>query len=87
MMAHRPVCGTVKKVTVSSSGDHWYVFIQVECEVNEPCVPTKVKALGGDLGVVHALVLSDGTVYDLPRMTDLDKQREADLHKQGEIDI
>ncbi|WP_179214052.1 transposase, partial [Rhizobium sullae] len=65
-------------VTVSLSGDHWYASIQVEREVAEPTVRDGID-LGGDLGVVNALALSDGAVYDLPRMSDAEKRREETL--------
>jgi putative transposase len=78
MVAHREIVGTVKNVTVSLSGDHWYVSIQVEREIEEPAVRDTVE-LGGDLGVVNALALSDGTVYDLPRMTEKEKRKEENL--------
>jgi transposase len=78
MVAHREIVGTVKNVTVSMSGDHWYASIQVEREVEEPAGRDTVE-IGGDLGVVHGLVLSDGTVYDLPRMSDKEKRKEENL--------
>jgi putative transposase len=78
MIDHRAIIGDVKNVTVSTSGDHWYVAIQVEREVAEPEVRQGVD-LGGDLGIVHALALSDGTVYDVPRMTDKEKRKEENL--------
>jgi putative transposase len=80
MVAHRGIIGTVKNVTVSLSGDHWYASIQVERDVDEPAVRDSVE-VGGDLGVVNALVLSDGTVYDLPRMSDKEKRKEANLQR------
>lgn len=80
MIDHREIIGTVKNVTVSISGDHWYVAIQVEREVDEPAVREGLE-LGGDLGIVHALALSDGTVYDVPRMTDKEKRKEENLQR------
>jgi putative transposase len=80
IVAHRMIVGTVKNVTVSLSGDHWYASIQVEREVDEPVIRDMIE-VGGDLGVVHGLVLSDGTVYDLPRMTDKEKKKEATLQR------
>lgn len=78
MIDHRAIIGEVKNVTVSISGDHWYASIQVEREVEE--TPLREGAeLGGDLGIVHALALSDGTVYKVPRMTDKEKRKEANL--------
>jgi putative transposase len=85
LVMHRQFLGMVKNVTVSSSGDHWYVSIQTEREVEDPvdlaANPDAVE-LGGDLGVLNALVLSDGTVYDLPRMTNKESRREAALSKK-----
>lgn len=80
IVAHREIVGTVKNVTVSLSGNHWYASIQVEREIAEPAARDTVE-VGGDLGVVHGLVLSDGTVYDLPRMSDREKKKEANLHR------
>jgi putative transposase len=80
MIDHRPIIGIIKNVTVSTSGDHWYVSIQVEREIDEP-VMREGPELGADLGIVHALALSDGTVYDVPRMTDKEKLKEKNLHR------
>jgi putative transposase len=38
--------------------------------------------LGGDVGVVNALALSDGTIFDLPRMSDKEKRKEANLARR-----
>ncbi len=78
MVDHRRIIGTIKNVTVSISGDHWYASIQVERSVKEPPVREGLE-LGGDLGIVHALALSDGTIYDVPRMTDKEKRKEENL--------
>jgi putative transposase len=80
MIDHRSIIGIVKNVTVSTSGDHWYVSIQVERQIDEP-VAREGLELGGDIGIVHALALSDGTVYDVPRMTDKEKRKEENLHR------
>jgi putative transposase len=80
MIDHRPIIGIIKNVTVSISGDHWYASIQVEREIDEPAVREGAE-LGGDLGIVHALALSDGTIYDVPRMTDKEKRKEENLQR------
>lgn len=84
LVMHRPYHGAVKNVTVSTSGDHWYVSVQTEREVADPidllANPDAVE-LGGDIGITNALALSDGSVYDLPRMSDKEKRREAALSK------
>jgi putative transposase len=84
LVLHRPFHGTVKNVTVSADGDDWYVSIQTEREVEDlPDVfglPDLVE-LGGDVGVVNALALSDGTVYDLPRMSEKERRKQANLQR------
>lgn len=58
----RDVLGTVKNVTVSRSGDKWYVSIQTEREVTVP-IP-EGKDAGIDMGIVRFATLSDGTFYE-----------------------
>jgi len=83
MVAHREIVGTVKNVTVSLSGDHWYASIQVEREVDEPLQVSDAEAVerGCDLGVVNALAMDDGEVFDLPRMGEREKRKEENLHR------
>jgi len=81
MAAHREVVGDVKNLTVSKQGEWWFVSIQVEREIQEPVLKIG-EAVGGDLGTVNALALSDGTVYDLPRMSEKERRREAALHRR-----
>jgi putative transposase len=78
MIDHRSIIGDVKNVAVSISGDHWYASIQVVREIEEPPFRDGPE-LGGDLGIVHALALSDGTIYDVPRMTAKEKRKEENL--------
>ena len=59
----RPVEGTLRNVTVSRKGKHWFVSIQTEGEVTEPVHPSS-SAVGGDRGVKRFLSLSDGTFYE-----------------------
>lgn len=57
------ITGKLKNATVSKSGKHWFVSIQVEQEIGKPVHPSASIA-GGDLGVKHLLTLSDGTHYE-----------------------
>ncbi|HLH76552.1 MAG TPA: transposase [Candidatus Binataceae bacterium] len=57
----RDVLGTVKNVTVSWSGDKWFVSIQTEREV-EPPTP-RGDAVGIDMGVVRFATLSNGKFH------------------------
>ena len=55
----RKVQGLVKSVTVSQKSGHWYVSIQTERKVAEPCHPA-ATVVGIDLGVVRFATLWDG---------------------------
>ncbi len=59
---HREVVGTVKNVTVSRQGNHWYVAFQVEIDVPEPVHPA-TAAVGIDLGIATFAAFSDGQLY------------------------
>ncbi|MDX5936490.1 RNA-guided endonuclease InsQ/TnpB family protein [Acidithiobacillus thiooxidans] len=52
----------IRNVTVSRSGGHWTVAIQIEKEVLDPVHPS-TTAVGGDRGVANLLTLSDGTLF------------------------
>ncbi|MGE0049287.1 MAG: RNA-guided endonuclease InsQ/TnpB family protein [Acidithiobacillus sp.] len=54
--------GEIRNVTVSRTGGHWYVAIQVEKEIPDPVHPS-TTAVGGDRGVANLLTLSDGTMF------------------------
>ena len=56
----REMEGTVKNVTLSRRGGHWYVALQAELEVPEPVHPAKGKEVGIDLGIVTFAAFSDG---------------------------
>lgn len=57
--ASRDVLGEVRNVTVSRSGDKWFVSIQTEREVKQP-VPSSTTAIGIDVGIVRFATMSDG---------------------------
>ena len=58
----REVLGTVKNVTVSRTGDTWFMSIQTEREVQVPI--HQGTAVGIDMGIVRFATLSDGTVLE-----------------------
>lgn len=68
MVMHRPIVGTVKNVTVSVVAGDWFVSIRVEHAVAVVPINSGVE-IGIDLGGVQPIVLSDGTVINLPRTT------------------
>jgi putative transposase len=68
MVMHRPVIGKVKNVTVSVIAGDWFVSIQVELQLAVVAVNRGVE-IGIDLGGVQPIVLSNGIVVDMPRIT------------------
>ena len=58
----RPIEGTVKNVTVSRQGQHWFVAFQVEEELPDPVHPA-TAAMGIDLGIATFAAFSDGTLH------------------------
>lgn len=59
----RQVLGEVKNVTVSRSGDRWFISIQTERDMESPIHPSG-SIVGLDVGIVRFATLSDGTVYE-----------------------
>ena len=62
------ITGKPKNVTVSKSGRHWFVSIQVEQEIGTPVHPS-TSMVGIDMGVKRLLTLSNGE-YVKPIKTD-----------------
>ncbi len=64
---HRPLlAGKLKNIIILRKPSGWYVCLQVEAEFREPA-PSQEPAVGVDVGIHHALALSDGTVIDSPQ--------------------
>ena len=59
----REIEGTPKNVTVSCDGNHWYITVQTQREMERP-VHLSDSAVGIDLGVVRFAALSDGSFID-----------------------
>jgi len=57
----RPIDGTIKNVTVSRTGKHWFVAFQVEMDIPDPVHPADAW-VGIDLGVATFAAFSDGTL-------------------------
>jgi putative transposase len=58
----RDLDGTVKNVTISRQGQHWYVAFQTEIDVPDPVHPA-TAAVGIDLGIATFAAFSDGTLH------------------------
>jgi putative transposase len=59
----REIDGTIKNITVSRKGGHWFISIQTEMEVGKP-VHSSISTIGIDMGVKRFTTLSDGTYYE-----------------------
>ncbi len=58
----RPIEGTIKNVTVSRQGQHWYIACQVEVDLPAPMHPASA-AVEIDLGIALFAAFSDGAVH------------------------
>ena len=57
----RAIDGTLKNVTVSRTGQHWFVALQVERDLPEPRHPSTAE-VGIDVGIATFAAFSDGTL-------------------------
>jgi IS605 OrfB family transposase len=60
--ASRPLEGTIKNVTVSRQGQHWFVALQVELDVPAPVHPSMAE-VGIDLGIATFAATSAGELH------------------------
>ncbi len=58
--------GKLKNIIVLRKSSGWYVCLQVELPEPEPGQHAGL-AVGVDMGITHALALSDGTTFDSPK--------------------
>lgn len=58
----RSIEGTPKNISVSSLSGKWFVSIQTEREIEQPCHESG-SIIGVDMGVAKFAALSDGTVF------------------------
>ena len=61
-----PEEGKLKNIILLRKPSGWYVLLQIKLPDPEP-EPHAGKAVGIDVGIHHALALSDGTIIDSPR--------------------
>ena len=59
----REIDGTPKNVTISKSGNNWFVSIQTKIEIDDP-VLKQIVAIGADMGVKRLVTLSDGDFWE-----------------------
>jgi len=58
----RPIDGTIKNVTISRQGKHWFVALQVELDVPTPVHPSTAE-VGIDLGIATFAATSAGELH------------------------
>jgi len=75
------IVGTIKNATVSRKGEHWFISVQTEIEVEKPIHPSK-SAIGVDLGVKKFATLSNGRVYDAKNSFKQKQSRLAQLQQR-----
>ena len=64
---HRPLLdGRLKNIILTRKASGWYVSFQVAYQAAEP-QPSTNPAVGVDMGIIHALALSDGGYADSPQ--------------------
>lgn len=71
------VKGSVKQATVSKEVGKWFISFAVVFEIEQPAM--KTLDVGIDLGVVHAVTISDGLFFDLD--TEAIKAQELKIAK------
>src|SRR5260221_4739399 len=62
-----PDSAKIKHVVIKRQASGWYVFLQLECPDLEDIKPNGLPCVGGDMGLLRLLTLSDGTQLDNPR--------------------
>jgi len=77
----RELPGSLRNLTVSRDGAHWFVSFCVAHEIAEPAVPTGA-AVALDLGVVRSVTASTGEVFDLHAPSGKERRRLRFLARQ-----
>ena len=80
MIAHRPIQGHPRQITIVREGDHYYAAILTKVRTRAP--EERERSEGGyDVGIKQPVVESDGTVHAMPLMTVQEQRRKARLHR------
>lgn len=80
LVAHRPIQGQPRSITVVREGDHYYASILVKVRV-KPAPQREMSEGGYDMGVAQPVVEADGTKHAMPLMTLQEQRQKARLHK------
>lgn len=71
-----PHTANLKHVVLKRKASGWYVYLMLDLPDALPAEPNGLPAVGGDMGLLRLLTLSDGTEIDNPRWM---RQALADL--------
>src|SRR5262249_20162844 len=74
-----PTRSQIKHVILKRKASGWYVYLMIEVPDPAWVVPNGLPPVGGDMGLLRLLTLSDGTCVDNPRWLreNLDELRRA----------
>ena len=78
---HRPLEGKPKSATVSLDGGDWYISVLCEIEIAEPVHEHPESVVGLDIGVAKPITTSDGEFVMLPRTSDEERRKLANLQR------
>jgi putative transposase len=73
--------GTLKNIIILRKPSGWYVLLQVDHE-GISSAQSNNPAVGVDVGIHHALALSDGTIIDSPQYLKQSLKRLRRLHRK-----
>lgn len=62
-----PLDTEIKHLIIKRKNGKWYVFLMIEVPDPEFVEPNNLPAVGGDMGLLRLLTLSDGRLIDNPR--------------------
>lgn len=80
IVKHRQIEGKVCNATITSEADQWYVCITCKVELADPIKPTG-EDVGIDIGVAKPIVTSDGHIDMLPRTSQKERKKLANLQR------
>ncbi len=77
----RDIEGTIKNATVSKKGEHWFVSVQTEINVEKSYHPSR-SSVGIDLGIKKFATLSNGHIYQAKNSFKQKMERLAKLQQR-----
>ncbi|CAF2232950.1 unnamed protein product [Rotaria magnacalcarata] len=72
----RGIVGIAKNVTVSKTGNNWYISIQTELEIEQP-IHTSTSQIGINLGITKFTAFSNGQFYESVKSFEKNREKLA----------